>query len=191
MPTELRMDVWNTYIGKTKRTGPCYTCERTIDVTAFEAGHVHAHALGGVDTVENLRPICGHCNRSMGKSDLEAFKQQMTTAKKAGRPVTQRPERTTKALPPTPPPTNQALRRQVWDAYFQGARTGTCYSCSVALEVTGTYHINRRKPHEPILRVYCASCNKNMHPLDMDAVHRQLAAAPELTKKDKDKCVVS
>jgi 5-methylcytosine-specific restriction endonuclease McrA len=47
-----------------------------ISMNNFECGHVLAEAKGGQLSVENLRPICGGCNRSMGSENLEDFKRR-------------------------------------------------------------------------------------------------------------------
>jgi 5-methylcytosine-specific restriction endonuclease McrA len=67
----IRQLVWNRYIGARWGWGYCWSCNSTM-ITAFEyeCGHVMARSKGGEDTVENLRPICGLCNRSMGTENM-------------------------------------------------------------------------------------------------------------------------
>ncbi len=73
----IRQLVWNKYIGQKNGTGYCWCCNSTIINTFdFECGHVEARALGGPDTVENLRPICGLCNRSMGTCNMMEFRKK-------------------------------------------------------------------------------------------------------------------
>lgn len=72
----IRQLVWNTYVGAQRGEAYCYCCGSTrISPFHFECGHVVARARGGLDSVENLRPICGLCNRSMGTSDLHEFQR--------------------------------------------------------------------------------------------------------------------
>lgn len=78
IPVALRNAVWNTYAG-----GPevgevsCACCETTkITQQTFECGHVIAAAHGGECTVDNMRPVCRGCNRSMGKSNMHEFKRK-------------------------------------------------------------------------------------------------------------------
>lgn len=40
----------------------------------WEAGHIMSVKEGGTDTLDNLRPICKSCNRSMGTENMDAFK---------------------------------------------------------------------------------------------------------------------
>lgn len=78
IPPQLRLKVWETYIGKSLE-GVCFVCERTqiIFGTNVEYGHVTAVANGGADTIENLRPICGPCNKSMGTENLFEYKRRL------------------------------------------------------------------------------------------------------------------
>jgi len=74
IPQAIRIQVWNTYIGEKARTGSCMAlCKKTIDITDFECGHVQAEAKGGATTIENLRPICHSCNRSMSTMNLNEW----------------------------------------------------------------------------------------------------------------------
>lgn len=74
IPKGVRTHVWNEYIGKEKGEGLCYCCgKNVIDKAAFEAGHVVPEVKGGAATPENLRPICGSCNRSMGDTDMREY----------------------------------------------------------------------------------------------------------------------
>jgi 5-methylcytosine-specific restriction endonuclease McrA len=77
IPKILKDLCWYTWIGKTVASHTCVCCERMeIRMNSFECGHVIAEAKGGQLSVENLRPICGGCNRSMGSENLEDFKRR-------------------------------------------------------------------------------------------------------------------
>lgn len=68
----LRVRVWNTYIGQKNGTFECL-CGGTVSQLNFEVAHVIPRSKGGLDTVENLRPLCSSCNRSMGTKNLNQF----------------------------------------------------------------------------------------------------------------------
>jgi len=69
IPRALREQVWITFIGK-KFEHKCLVtwCENTITVFNFEAGHMIPESKGGTLSIDNLRPICSKCNKSMGNS---------------------------------------------------------------------------------------------------------------------------
>jgi hypothetical protein len=76
LPAAVRAAVWNTWNGRDAGTGPCQVCGFDISHQDFECGHVVAQSRGGRDTVDNLRPICRTCNRSMGADNLDDFKRE-------------------------------------------------------------------------------------------------------------------
>jgi 5-methylcytosine-specific restriction endonuclease McrA len=67
IPRALREQVWLNFIGK-KFENKCLVtwCENIINVFNFEVGHNIPESKGGTLDINNLRPICGKCNRSMG-----------------------------------------------------------------------------------------------------------------------------
>jgi hypothetical protein len=74
IPAAVRKIVWNTYIGKDKPIGKCLCCsEEDISSTNFECGHIKSEKNGGEVTIENLRPICGNCNKSIGGNNMDEF----------------------------------------------------------------------------------------------------------------------
>ena len=75
IPKAVRDRLWITTFGADKAKGSCQCCGKEIHILDWEAGHVIAAAKGGPDTIENLRPICGVCNRSMGTQNLEEFRK--------------------------------------------------------------------------------------------------------------------
>ena len=83
IPAALRAAVWNTYIGAAKGKAKCPVCEsQEISTFTFECGHVIAEANGGPTNLENLRPICGTCNRSSGTRNMMEFKESHFVANK-------------------------------------------------------------------------------------------------------------
>ena len=77
IPAAVRNKVWNTYIGNDKKQGNCLCCiDEIISTSNFDCGHVISEKHGGKTTVLNLRPICGHCNSSMGTKNMEEFMKE-------------------------------------------------------------------------------------------------------------------
>ena len=72
----LKNKVWDTYVGKEKGVGSCYCCQSKIDSKHFECGHIVAKSAGGQDTIDNLRPVCDLCNKSMGVKNMNQFKEK-------------------------------------------------------------------------------------------------------------------
>jgi len=55
----------------------CWCCHKaTIGVRNFDCGHVTSVFDGGKTTLENLEPICGACNSSMGKKNMYLFQAE-------------------------------------------------------------------------------------------------------------------
>lgn len=74
IPAAVRKIIWNTYIGKDKNVGKCLCCNaEEISNTNFECGHIKSEKNGGEVNIENLRPICGHCNKSIGSNNMDEF----------------------------------------------------------------------------------------------------------------------
>jgi hypothetical protein len=72
----IRELVWNTHVGSKHGMAWCFACGATqISPFRFECGHIKARARGGLDSIENLLPICGLCNRSMGTMNLYDFQR--------------------------------------------------------------------------------------------------------------------
>lgn len=72
----LRSKVWYTYIIRKNHEYFCYCCEISpITPFNFECGHVHPKSKGGKATLNNLRPLCTLCNRSMNTKNLYQFKE--------------------------------------------------------------------------------------------------------------------
>ncbi len=67
IPKALREQVWKKYIGSNFE-GKCFIswCANRINVFDFEVGHNIPESKGGATTLQNLRPICSRCNKSMG-----------------------------------------------------------------------------------------------------------------------------
>jgi hypothetical protein len=76
-PHALRMAVWRTYASDTYIVAKCFCCRsHEISMDNFECGHVKSERNGGAATLDNMRPICGACNKSMGTQDMFEFINQ-------------------------------------------------------------------------------------------------------------------
>ena len=83
IPPKLRKQVWEFYsLNPKNTTNPCFVCQDKINVWDFECGHVQSHAEGGPISLENLRPICGSCNKSMGSTNLFEYKKTFYSGSK-------------------------------------------------------------------------------------------------------------
>jgi len=67
LPKALREQVWRVYFGDAY-TKKCWVrwCENIVTPFSFEVGHNVPRSKGGTDNIDNLRPICSNCNKSMG-----------------------------------------------------------------------------------------------------------------------------
>jgi 5-methylcytosine-specific restriction endonuclease McrA len=79
IPKTLKNKVWDKYIGKQLGVGLCDVCQTEIDSKNFECGHIISIKEEGSTTLDNLIPICGTCNKSMGTHNLELFKETYFT----------------------------------------------------------------------------------------------------------------
>ena len=77
IPSSIRTLVWNKYIGADVAQSDCFCCRTAkISVRSFDCGHVIAEAKGGDLTINNLRPICKDCNKSMGTRSMNEFTKE-------------------------------------------------------------------------------------------------------------------
>jgi 5-methylcytosine-specific restriction endonuclease McrA len=79
---KLREEVWLKHFGKIFSSKcPIEWCTRVISVFSFEVGHNIPESKGGRTTIDNLIPICGDCNRSMGdRFTIDEFSKQFASA---------------------------------------------------------------------------------------------------------------
>jgi len=74
IPKNVRIIVWNHYIGEDIIKHKCLCCKKvTISNTNFEVGHVLSEKNSGTHEINNLRPICFACNHSMGAENMIDF----------------------------------------------------------------------------------------------------------------------
>ena len=74
IPKALKIAVWNKYIGEEIGKTKCLCCNIT-DITQlkFHTGHIISEINGGNINIDNLKPICESCNKSMGKKNMNEF----------------------------------------------------------------------------------------------------------------------
>jgi 5-methylcytosine-specific restriction endonuclease McrA len=74
IPKNVRVIIWNHYIGEDIIKHKCLCCKKvTISNTNFDVGHVLSEKNGGTHEINNLRPICFACNHSMGSENMIDF----------------------------------------------------------------------------------------------------------------------
>ena len=74
IPKNIRILTWDKRFPN-KRTGKCFCCGKNkIDITEFHVGHIIPESKGGSNNIDNLEPICVHCNLSMGNKNMNDFK---------------------------------------------------------------------------------------------------------------------
>ena len=76
IPATVRNTIWNKYIGD-KEKAKCYCCKiEPITKGNYDCGHIISDKDGGEINIENMRPICGLCNKSMGAMNMTKFMKQ-------------------------------------------------------------------------------------------------------------------
>jgi hypothetical protein len=74
IPKKIRGEAWIKQFGDSTK-GSCFCCKVEFGIfDNWHAGHIIAHSNGGKDIADNLRPVCGSCNQSMGTENMDAFK---------------------------------------------------------------------------------------------------------------------
>lgn len=69
---EDRREVWESEFGSIDHA-PCPGCQQRISLDTFEMAHDIALGRGGDNSLDNLFPLCGPCNRRMGVKSREEF----------------------------------------------------------------------------------------------------------------------
>lgn len=76
IPATVRNIVWVMHFEESKK-GRCWLCKvEDISSANFECGHVVSEKNGGKPTIDNLKPICSFCNKSVGTMNMEDFKKK-------------------------------------------------------------------------------------------------------------------
>lgn len=77
IPPNLKLQVWDKWIGIDKGKTKCLCCNyRDIYQASFSCGHVIAESRGGKLELNNLKPICGSCNSSMGVMNMGEYAEK-------------------------------------------------------------------------------------------------------------------
>jgi hypothetical protein len=80
IPLSLKKAVWNHWMGMNVGEAKCPVCKISlIYQMSFHCGHIVAKSNGGINTVDNLKPICQSCNSSMGNQNMNDFIHLCTT----------------------------------------------------------------------------------------------------------------
>tara|TARA_E500000178_G_C17027681_1_gene758879 strand:+ start:2483 stop:3526 length:1044 start_codon:yes stop_codon:yes gene_type:complete len=73
IPQTKRKIIWEKYMGNKMRE-LCFCCKKNeITSFGFHCGHIKSEADGGTMDIDNMRPICGSCNSSMGTQNMKEF----------------------------------------------------------------------------------------------------------------------
>jgi hypothetical protein len=73
VPSTVRHTLWKEYFGYSTK-GICQCCRKEdISIMNFEAGHILSVKNGGSNHISNLKPVCSHCNKSMGTKNMIEF----------------------------------------------------------------------------------------------------------------------
>ena len=90
IPKPLREAVWHKAYGN-KMDVKCWVCyQNKISPFNFECGHIKSRKRGGSIELNNLRAICGLCNKSMGTKDMLHFRTNLWKGRKM--PITNQAE---------------------------------------------------------------------------------------------------
>lgn len=68
--------VWNSHFHE-QFYGECICCRGVLSIQNFEVGHIIAKSKGGDNSIANLRPICGLCNKSTGTENMDNVVQSV------------------------------------------------------------------------------------------------------------------
>lgn len=74
VPKKVKNDSWDLYVGPLHGSAYCLVCTTTeINSKNFEAGHIISDKNGGESIVNNIVPICGQCNKCIGKKNMDEY----------------------------------------------------------------------------------------------------------------------
>lgn len=83
IPSTIRMKVWDENIGLKYGISKCWCC-KSIEISQFnfECGHIISKKKKGGTNIDNLRPICSLCNKSIGTKNMLIFMDDYGIKKK-------------------------------------------------------------------------------------------------------------
>jgi len=74
IPRKVKNDSWDIYVGKECGEAYCLVCDMTkINSKNFQAGHIVSEKHGGKVSIDNILPVCGPCNQSMGPLNMREY----------------------------------------------------------------------------------------------------------------------
>ena len=73
IPKIVKLKMWEVHIGN-RFKGGCYVCQKEINATNFQAGHIESEYAGGKISVVNLRPVCKKCNVQTGVFNMREIR---------------------------------------------------------------------------------------------------------------------
>ncbi len=76
IPATVRNTIWKLHMGDENESKCCCCNIEPITKGNFECGHIISHVDGGKIQLDNLRPICGLCNKSMSTMNMIDFMKQ-------------------------------------------------------------------------------------------------------------------
>jgi hypothetical protein len=81
--SHLKSDIWKKEF-KSKAIGTCPVifCENQIEKKAFICGHIISVSNGGINDLDNLRPICGDCNMKMSSTNWNEYEKNLIYEKR-------------------------------------------------------------------------------------------------------------
>lgn len=99
----LRQQVWIKHKGKIFESTCSVTwCKNQINVFNFQCGHNVPESKGGATNINNLYPICIHCNQSMGdRYTIDQWNKTVVNPNSAPNPI---PKIDVSGIPVVPQP---------------------------------------------------------------------------------------
>lgn len=79
LPAHVRQTVWDRaekIMVDNNQVALCAICKEHLKFTTFECGHIVSVKNGGSDEPENLTPMCGRCNRSLGAHNFDTSESE-------------------------------------------------------------------------------------------------------------------
>jgi transposase-like protein len=106
---QLRTAVWVREFGEAS-VAKCPVCKLSdlSSPAGFQCGHIVAHAEGGKETIENLRPVCRDCNLGMRTANMTEFIRSLRSPARAADKI------------------NSVLRRMTWSKKYGLDARGSC-----------------------------------------------------------------
>lgn len=188
IPATIRNIVWDTHVGKNNKKGTCFCCtSEDISFANFHCGHIISAKNGGKVNIENLRPICAHCNSSIGTQNMSTFMEKYgLNKKKKELPI----EPIEKKCLITPP---KALTLAVWLKY--GKECKSCFiGCGTKLTQTtffcGLLEIDKGQIISNI-RPLCKSCFDSTQEVGINVFMKQYDLSESNEKSNVSKKVKS